>query len=202
MDKVDVQITTPTPIMMSKIKSENDKPSFKQMMGSGRVKVGGGVPYYFFIKLLTNHCPPRSLNCVLDTGSMATVCQSKYLTNQDYFFNEKAEKRDVQVVGAKTTKQDTYKLLIGVNDKDHSHILSNCLAVEKIADPISKVDLSKVMVAAYHSYVECCREKKSKPIEFSQWPSGEYGGEISCLIGIGDIKFTFLHFFQGLTDII
>ena len=137
MDNVDVQITTPTPIMMSKIKPENAKPSFRQMLGSGRVKVGGGVPYYFFIKLLTNHCPPRSLNCVLDTGSMATVCQSKYLTNQDYFFNEKAEKRDVQVVGAKTTKQDTYKLLIGVNDSHHSHILSNCLAVEKIVDPIS-----------------------------------------------------------------
>merc|ERR1711888_174854 len=85
MDKVDIQITTPTPIMMSKIKSENNKPSFKQMMGSGRVKVAGGVPYYFFIKLLTNHSPPKSLNCVLDTGSMATVCQSKYLTNQDYF---------------------------------------------------------------------------------------------------------------------
>merc|ERR1712055_1094372 len=170
-----------------------------QMMGSGRVKVAGGVPYYFFIILLTNHCPPRSLNCVLDTGSMATVCQSKYLTNQDYFFNEKAEKRDVQVVGAKTTKQDTYKLLIGVNDSHHSHVLSNCLAGEKIVDPIQKVDLSNVMVAAYHSYVECCKQKKSKPIEFSQWPSGQYGGEISCLIGIGDIKFTFLHFFQGLT---
>ena len=104
----------------------------------------------------------------------------------------------MQVVGAKTTKQDTYKLQIGVNDKDHSHILSNCLAVDNIVDPITKVDLSRVMLAAYQSYVESCKEKESEPIDFRQWPSGEYGGEISCLIGIGDIKFTFLHFFKGL----
>ena len=114
-------------------------------------------------------------------------------------FNEKAEKRDVQVVGAKTTKQDTYKLLIGINDSHYSHVLSNCLAVQKIVDPIQKVDLTNVMVAAYHSYIECCKQKKNKPIDFSQWPSGQYGGEISCLVGIGDIKFTFLHFYQGLT---
>ena len=116
--------------------------------------------------------------------------QKRIFATQEYVYNEKSAKMEVQV---------TYKLLIGVKDDKHSHILTTCLDVQEIVDPIRKVYLSAVMSDAYRSYVNDCKFKRTEPIKFEYWPRAEYRGEISCFIGMSDLKFKFLYFYKGLT---
>ena len=119
--------------------------------------------------------------------------------DQRYFLNEKLPtQRSIQTVGATTSQANLHRVLIPVNNQNHSHYMTHTLAVEKIIDPIPYKDMKNVMNKAYDSYVHSMVGSGAVPLPHSQWPNGLMGGPVDFLLGVSDLNFKLIFNFYGL----
>ena len=155
---------------------------------------------FFFLKIKTRK---GYIQAIYDSGSMSCVANEDILVNHHRFLNERCKSLGyMQVVGGDTQTQNSYKVLIPIVYSQYSYQSTPCISVGRIVDYIPIQNLACIMVEAYEAYGKQCDIRGEVPVARELWPlSGEYGGKVEFLLGVGTMEFSILFQYCGLTFI-
>ena len=99
----------------------------------------------------------------------------------------------MQVVGGAKSEAKFHQVLLPLKS-EFQYQLVQAVSLPRIVDPTPNLDLSTFMSEAWEDYLKKCMSSGKTPVDKSDWPSGtEVGGEVSCLVGIGELQFEILH---------
>ena len=152
---------------------------------------------FFFIRI---NVAGTEIGGVFDTGSSDFVCEKEMLVNREIFMYTYLGEKPVQVVGGNTTFEGAYKILFPIIHPEFKYQVTHCLGVDQIISPLPVTDHSALMNQAYSAYADHCKTQGTPvPYTRAQWPTGQYGGTVSILIGIKNIEFSVIFSWCGLT---
>ena len=179
-----------TPILLQNIQ-------FEEMLSTKKILPPAKERIYF--KLFIRAANGQFIPAIYDTGAKSSIFTTDILQDQKIFLNREVNMNGVmQVVGGRKSEAKFHQVLLPLKG-DFQYQLVQGVSLPKIVDATPNLDLSDFMEEAWKDYVAKSKSEGKKPVEKSMWPTGtEVGGNISALIGIGELQFEILHSYQGI----